>query len=128
MKVEITAEHKQIAESNGISQSVLYNRVRTRNWSIERAITEKPLDKDEIAQRGVELRKFNRSNGWSSDGGTLIRCPVEGCTHTGDIITKAHCRMVHGMEREEVKKKYGMPYKVKYREGRGVSGAIKDFV
>lgn len=59
-------------------------------------------------------RKSKRSNSWSARGvGIMVRCPVPGCEHTGNIITKAHCRLVHNMERDEVKKKYGMPYNVK---------------
>lgn len=128
MKTEITREHKEIAESNGISQSVLHNRVKKLNWSIERATTELPLNEEQRAERIVKLQKDIRSNLWSSDGGTLIRCPVEGCAHTGDIITKAHLRMAHGLTREEVKKQYGMPYKVKYREGRGISAATSNSI
>ena len=38
-----------------------------------------------------------------------VICPVDGCDHAGQYISKAHCRIVHGMERDEVAKKYGYP-------------------
>lgn len=56
------------------------------------------------------------SPNWTAGPSELLRCPVEGCTHTGEIITKAHCRMAHNMTRDEVKKQYGMPVIV---EGKG---------
>ena len=49
------------------------------------------------------------SNTWFAGTNKGLCCPVPGCTHTGEVITKAHCRIVHGMERETVRKKYGMP-------------------
>lgn len=49
---------------------------------------------------------------WSSAGNEMIMCPHENCIHTGHVITKAHCRMEHGMEREEVQKLYGFPKRV----------------
>lgn len=58
------------------------------------------------------------SNSWFGDGNSILRCPVPGCDHTGSIITKVHCRMAHNMERDEVKKKYGMPFKLDVRKKR----------
>lgn len=59
---------------------------------------------------------MSRWNSWSSTGlNSVLQCPVPGCGHKGQIITKAHCRMSHGMSREEIKKKYGMPIKVDVR-------------
>ena len=49
------------------------------------------------------------SNNWFAGTNKGLKCPVEGCNHVGEVITKAHCRIVHGMEREEVRKRYGMP-------------------
>lgn len=47
---------------------------------------------------------------WSSKSfESMVVCPVPGCNHKGQIITKVHCRLVHGMEREEIGKKYGLP-------------------
>lgn len=46
---------------------------------------------------------------WNSKHDSYIKCPVKGCNHVGIIITKAHCRLEHGMTREEVHKKYGPP-------------------
>lgn len=56
-----------------------------------------------------QAKKF--SNTWFSPGmDAVIKCPVEGCRHTStNVITKAHCRIEHGMTREEVAKKYGYP-------------------
>lgn len=39
----------------------------------------------------------------------VLICPVPGCGHQGGVITKVHCRMVHGVEREEIAKLYGLP-------------------
>lgn len=39
----------------------------------------------------------------------VVVCPVPGCDHQGGVITKVHCRTVHGMEREEIAKLYGLP-------------------
>ncbi|MDC6267744.1 hypothetical protein [Lysinibacillus fusiformis] len=49
---------------------------------------------------------------WSAKQGGYIKCPVEGCNHVGIVITNAHCRLEHGMTREEVSKKYGLPQNV----------------
>lgn len=47
---------------------------------------------------------------WSSKSSeSMVVCPVPGCNHKGQIITKVHCRMAHGMEREEIEKLYGLP-------------------
>ncbi len=46
---------------------------------------------------------------WSAKQGGYIKCPVDGCNHTGIIITAAHCRMAHNMTRAEVQKEYGIP-------------------
>ncbi|UPW82744.1 MucR family transcriptional regulator [Lysinibacillus sp. Ag94] len=51
-------------------------------------------------------------NYWSSKNGGYIKCPVEGCNHIGIIVTAAHCRLEHGMTREEVREKYGLPQTV----------------
>lgn len=49
---------------------------------------------------------------WNAKNGAFLKCPVDGCNHIGMIITKAHCRLEHGMTREEVRKKYGLPKNV----------------
>ena len=59
------------------------------------------------------------SNSWSASNSNRLRCPVPGCTHKAEIITKAHCRIEHDMERDEVKKKYGMPIIVEAKAGFG---------
>ncbi|MFJ8100257.1 hypothetical protein [Lysinibacillus sp. NPDC096212] len=49
---------------------------------------------------------------WNAKHGAYIKCPVPNCNHIGIVITKAHCRLVHRMTREEVRKKYGFPKNV----------------
>lgn len=34
-------------------------------------------------------------------------CTFPGCGYQADFITKAHCKMVHGITREELYSKYG---------------------
>lgn len=46
---------------------------------------------------------------WNAKHGGYLKCPVKECNHIGIVITKAHCRIVHGMTREEVRKQYGFP-------------------
>ena len=41
--------------------------------------------------------------------GKQVKCPVDGCGHAGDGITKYHLRTAHGMTREEVVKRFGYP-------------------
>jgi hypothetical protein len=48
----------------------------------------------------------NNGNG-KTFGGLQVRCPHPGCGHVGDIITKAHCRMCHDMEREDIFEQFG---------------------
>lgn len=42
-------------------------------------------------------------------GDAFLKCPYPDCDHVGDVITKVHCRTKHGMEREDLFKKYGAP-------------------
>lgn len=49
---------------------------------------------------------------WNAKHDGYIKCPVEDCNHVGIVITKAHCRLEHGLTREEVQKKYGLPQTV----------------
>ncbi|PEJ56081.1 hypothetical protein CN692_19155 [Bacillus sp. AFS002410] len=42
-------------------------------------------------------------------------CLYPGCGYKADFISKAHCRSVHEMEREEIEKKYGKSIGVKKR-------------
>ena len=46
---------------------------------------------------------------YSPGFGKQVKCPVDGCQHAGDGITKAHLRIAHGMTREEVVKRFGYP-------------------
>ncbi|MEQ6355937.1 hypothetical protein ABNX05_15005 [Lysinibacillus sp. M3] len=55
---------------------------------------------------------------WSAKQGALIQCPVKECNHIGIVITKAHCRLVHDMTREEVRKKYGFPKYVSKKQSK----------
>jgi hypothetical protein len=43
----------------------------------------------------------------------MVKCPFPGCTHVGDLITNAHCKMKHGMTKKEVFEKHGDPIPVK---------------
>lgn len=56
-----------------------------------------------------------QSNVWHAAGSAVIRCPHPDCGHTAPIITKAHCRIHHGMEREEIAEQYGYPVISKMR-------------
>lgn len=58
-----------------------------------------------------------RTNSWSSVFAGAVRCPVPGCNHVGTLITKAHCRLYHHMEREEVEQLHGMPFVVYNQPG-----------
>ncbi|MGR6906175.1 hypothetical protein [Lysinibacillus sp. BSL11] len=59
---------------------------------------------------------------WSAkQGGGYIKCPVKNCNHIGNIITEAHCRMEHGMTREEIRKEYGLPHNVSIRKSKANS-------
>lgn len=53
----------------------------------------------------------------SSSNDKFVVCPVPECKHYAWIITKAHCRIAHGMEREEIAKRYGLPKEIKMRRG-----------
>ncbi|MET4562772.1 hypothetical protein ABIA69_003963 [Lysinibacillus parviboronicapiens] len=46
---------------------------------------------------------------WNANKGGYLKCPVKECNHIGIVITKAHCRIVHGITREEVREQYGLP-------------------
>ena len=62
-------------------------------------------------------RQLQRSQGFHGQGGELVQCSVEGCQHIGEVITAAHCRIVHEMTREEVEKKFGKPYRIIIKKG-----------
>lgn len=50
------------------------------------------------------------STTWYAPTKATVVCPHPECSHVSDyVITKAHCRTVHNMERDQVKKLYGMP-------------------
>lgn len=46
----------------------------------------------------------------------VVVCPVPNCNHFGQVITKAHCRMAHGMEREEIASLYGLPQEMRVQK------------
>lgn len=111
-----TPEQIKIAESNGVSLAALHNRIK-RGWNIESAINTPLLNGNQSAKVGAkaarEYAKRKRSTSWFANGAnSLIRCPYPGCTHTGTVITKAHCKLAHNMDRKELAKKYGMPYQI----------------
>lgn len=39
----------------------------------------------------------------------IFKCTYPGCDHTGALITKAHCRINHEMERDKMFELYGEP-------------------
>lgn len=111
MKYSIKAlskEQRETAEKNGIKRSTLANRLKD-GWDLDRAVTERTRSVSDVKTSTVNTEGELVSISWFSGTNRGLRCPVEGCEHVGEVITKAHCRIVHGMEREEVNKKYGMP-------------------
>ncbi len=40
-------------------------------------------------------------------------CKYPGCGYKADFISKVHCRLNHGMEREEIEAKFGSDSRVK---------------
>lgn len=106
-QAKVSKEQAAIAQQNGIHLATVYTRLHY-GWNMEQAITTPPG-----ANRSEYNKNSIRSNSWHSPGiGILLRCPIPGCAHTGNIITKVHCRNEHGMERDEVGEKYGMPFKI----------------
>ena len=53
---------------------------------------------------------------WNARHNNILQCPVPGCNHVGEIITKAHLK-THGLTREECKALYGMPIIKNHKEG-----------
>lgn len=62
-----------------------------------------------LFERGFYQMASEKANPFYGKMNNSVRCPVPGCGHIGSLISKIHCRTVHGMEREEVGKKYGYP-------------------
>ena len=103
---DLSKEQRAKAEENGIKYNTLANRLFD-GWEIEAAINE-PI-KRKGGRTTIPKKNEDVSDSWFAGPSQMVSCPVEGCSHTGLVITKAHCRNEHGMEREEVKKKFGMP-------------------
>lgn len=105
---------KRIANSNGISTVLLRSRIKS-GWDIDLAMHIPPKTRSEVAKIANQHARKNqngkRVEKWWSTG--LMKCPVPGCEHIASVITKVHCKNVHNLDRVEVKKLYGMPYKVK---------------
>lgn len=57
----ITDEHYTIAKQNGIKELTVHNRVNNLGWSVERAITEKPMQRK--STRWKEFKDISLSNG-----------------------------------------------------------------
>lgn len=113
---KFTSEEIEVAKSNGVSLTTLHHRIK-RGWSVKTAINTPVLNRSESAKIGAvaarKQQKSQRSNSWYAKGaGTLVKCPYPNCNHAGTVITKAHCRLVHNMDRKELGKKYGMPYQI----------------
>lgn len=64
------------------------------------------------------MEKKKKINPWVAKPNQYVMCPVPGCQHFGNIITKAHCRIAHKLTRDEVKETYGVPSEVKMKMGR----------
>ena len=90
------------AAENGVTQSLLHSRVAA-GWDVELAITTRTNAKS----------VSDLVTSWFGNGLNQLLCPVPNCGHVSSVITKAHCRIVHDMEREEVKALYGMPTKLR---------------
>lgn len=109
---KFTKKQLERAAQNGVTEAALKYRLRN-GWDLETAITAPPLNTRVPGNEKAKKSRLNkRSDSWFGDGNAILRCPVTGCDHTGSIITKAHCRLVHEMEREDVKTQYGMPFKI----------------
>ena len=113
----ITAEQRQAAFEKGISLTTIRNRL-SRGWSAEDAIGESVKSKggrnDKSKMVNVDTDGKKEMESYPSESffagpRQMLGCPVEGCNHVGLVITKAHCRIEHGLERNEVVSKYGMP-------------------
>lgn len=55
------------------------------------------------------MSQNTKGDPWYGKQGNSVLCPVPGCGHVGSFISKIHCRLEHGIEREEVGEKYGYP-------------------
>lgn len=63
-----------------------------------------------MAKGGMKMTTKVASRTFYSPGlGKQVKCPVDGCEHVGDGITKVHLRMAHGMTRDDVIKRFGYP-------------------
>lgn len=110
--VKFTNEQIERAAQSGVTEAALKYRLKN-GWDLETAITTKPLNTRVPGNnKAQKSRESKRSDSWFGDGNAILRCPVPGCDHTGSIITKVHCRLTHEMEREEIKKLHGMPFKI----------------
>lgn len=47
----------------------------------------------------------------------LKMCPVPGCHHMAEILTRVHFRQEHNMERADALKKYGEPKRLEKKSG-----------
>ena len=116
---DVTQEQRESALKLGISITTIKNRL-SRGWTIEDAISEKTKPKGgrndasklvnrEETKTDIVKEDELMSNSWFAGTNKGLKCPVDGCNHVGQVITKVHCLLVHGMERHEVAAKYGMP-------------------
>ena len=105
---DLTTEQRETAEKNGIKYNTLVKRLAW-GWGIKEAIGEKTQIKGGRRDNQQTNDDKTMSAYWFAGTNKGLKCPVEGCNHVGEVITKAHCRIVHGMEREQVRERYGMP-------------------
>lgn len=59
---ELTAEHYEQAEANGISRAALHKRIKL-GWPVHKAITEPILSQKEITERAAAASPFRETNG-----------------------------------------------------------------
>lgn len=55
------------------------------------------------------------------------KCPVPGCNHVGQVLTKAHFKLVHNMSKDEAIEKYGAPEQI-IKDHAKARKNMKDFV
>ena len=58
----------------------------------------------------------DRLSGFHANANEMVKCPVPGCEHLGEVITKAHCRIEHGLTQDEVRELHGTGYRVVYNK------------
>ncbi|GKV65475.1 MULTISPECIES: hypothetical protein [unclassified Sporosarcina] len=77
----------------------------------------------------IEKIVLKTENSWHGKSGETLKCPFPDCHHRANLITLSHCRLEHGMEREEIGELYGVPKRVHglhYKFGQAFTGERGD--